>query len=108
MSMIAGDLNKPLIRRIKGCRGRPRNKPGEVLADATYDTESIRLYLRRRGIKSGIPEYKRNQKKLFRGRPTRFDRDLYKNRDLWRGFLHGFKLGFRRIAQRHENSMNVF
>jgi len=58
--------------RIKSCRGRPRNKPGEVLADAAYDTEAIRIYLRRRGIKSSIPGNKRNQKKLSRGRPTRF------------------------------------
>jgi hypothetical protein len=41
--------------RIKGFRGRPRNKLGEVLADAAYDAEAIRLYLRRRGIKSSIP-----------------------------------------------------
>jgi hypothetical protein len=59
--------------RINIDRGRPKTKPGEVLADAAYDTESIRCYLRRRGIKSSIPSNKRNQKKSSRGMPTRFD-----------------------------------
>ena len=35
--------------RINIGRGRPRSKPHEVLADAAYDTELIRCYLRRRG-----------------------------------------------------------
>jgi Transposase DDE domain len=53
--------------RINIGRGRPRTKPGEVLADAAYDTESIRCYLRKRGIKSSIPPNKRNRKKPQEG-----------------------------------------
>ena len=79
--------------RINTDRGRPRNKPKEVLADAAYDTESIRIYLRKRGIKCSIPENKRNQKKTARGRPTRF------------GWL---KSGFRRIATRYERLDDCF
>ena len=52
--------------RIGSVRGRPRTRPKEVLVDAAYDTESIRCYLRRRGIKSNIPSNKRNQKKPSR------------------------------------------
>jgi transposase len=94
--------------RIKSCRGRPRNKPGEVLADAAYDTEAIRIYLRRKGIKSSIPGNKRNQKKLSRGRPTRFDRDSYKNRGSVERLFAWLKLGFRRIAQRYERLDECF
>jgi transposase len=65
-------------------RGRPKTEPGEVSEDAAYDTESIRCYLRRRGIKSSIPSNKRNEKKPSRGRPTRFDNASHKKtRSCW-------------------------
>ena len=57
--------------RLNIGRGRPKSRPKEILADAAYDTETIRAYLRRRGIKSSIPENKRNQKRPTIGRPTR-------------------------------------
>ncbi len=88
--------------RINIGRGRPRTKPGEVLADAAYDTESIRCYLRKRGIKSSIPPNKRNQKEPSRGRPTRFDNGSYKKRGAVERFFGWLKLGFRRISLRHE------
>jgi transposase len=94
--------------RIKNFRGRPRNKPGEVLADAADDAKEIRVYLKRRGIKSSIPGDKRNQKKLSRGRPTRFDRDSYKNRGSVERLFAWPKLGFRRIAQRYERLDECF
>jgi transposase len=88
--------------RINIGRGRPRNKPTEVLADAAYDTESIRCYLRRRGIKSCIPPNKRNQKKPQKGRPNRFDADAYKKRGAVERFFGWLKTGFKRISVRHE------
>ena len=88
--------------RINAGRGRPKTRPKEVLADAAYDTESIRCYLRKRGIKSSIPSNKRNQKKPSRGRPTRFDEKSYKNRGAVERFFGWLKLGFRRISVRHE------
>jgi transposase len=94
--------------RINTGKGRPRNKPGEVLADAAYDTEAIRIYLRRRGIKSSIPENKRNQKKPARGRPTRFDNESYRKRGAVERFFGWIKLGFRRIAPRHERLDECF
>jgi transposase len=72
------------------------------LADAAYDTESIRCYLRKRGIKSSIPPNKRNQKEPSRGRPTRFDNGSYKKRGAVERFFGWLKLGFRRISLRHE------
>jgi len=88
--------------RINIGRGRPRTRPVEVVADAGYDSDSIRAYLRRRGIKSNIPANKRNQKKPSPGRPTRFDEATYKNRGVVERFFGWLKLGFRRIATRHE------
>ena len=94
--------------RIKIGRGRPRSKPQEVLADAAYDTEAIRAYLRRRGIKCSIPENKRNRKKPSRGRPYRFDGESYKKRGAVERFFAWIKLGFRRIAPRHERLDECF
>ena len=88
--------------RINAGRGRPKTRPKEVLADAAYDTESIRCYLRKRGIKSSIPSNKRNQKTPSRGRPTRFDEKSYKNRGAVERFFGWLKLGFRRISVRYE------
>ncbi len=88
--------------RINIGTGRPRSRPIEVLADAAYDTESIRCYLRRRGIRSSIPSNKRNQKKPPRGRPTRFDNASYKKRGAVERFFGWLKLGFRRISVMYE------
>ena len=94
--------------RISTGRGRPKSRPGEVLADAAYDTDAIRVYLRKRGIKSSIPKDKRNQKKLPSGRPTRFDKESYKKRGAVERFFGWIKLGFRRIAPRHERLDECF
>jgi transposase len=94
--------------RINIGRGRPRNKPKEVLADAAYDIETIRVYLRKRGIKCCIPENRRNQKKTARGRPTRFDNESYKKRGSVERFFGWLKSGFRRIATRYERLDDCF
>jgi len=94
--------------RINTGRGRPKCRPGEILADTAYDAEAIRIYLRRRGIKSSIPENKRNQKKPARGRPTRFDEEAYKKRGAVERFFGWIKLGFRRITQGHERLDECF
>ena len=111
LAMIIGPGNEHDSRRFEQVvssvrinigRGRPRNKPIEVLADAAYDNESIRCYLRRRGIRCSIPSNKRNQKKPQRGRPTRFDAEAYKKRGAVERFFGWLKGGFRRISVRHE------
>ena len=94
--------------RIKTCKGRPKSRPREVLANAAYDTEAIRTYLRKRGIKCNIPKNKRNQKKASIGRPTRFDKESYKKRGAVERFFGWFKLGFRRIAPLHERLDECF
>jgi transposase len=88
--------------RLNIHQGRPNSRPREVLADAAYDTDAIRIYLRKRGIKSSIPVNKRNQKKTARGRPTRFDSESYKKRGAVERFFGWLKIGFRRITISYE------
>jgi len=40
-------------------RGRPKQRPKELVADKAYDSKSIRGWLRSRGIKPTIPAYER-------------------------------------------------
>ena len=44
------------IRVPRPGRGRPRTRPGRVLADKAYGSRANRAYLRRRGIRCTIPE----------------------------------------------------
>jgi len=67
-------------------RGRPRTRPGRVLADKAYSSKAHRAYLRRRGIRAVIPERAdevKNRKKRGRrgGRPPVFDPQQYKDRN---------------------------
>ena len=50
---------KAVLRRVRIRRrgpGRPRIRPGRVLADKAYSSKANRAYLRRRGIRGVIPE----------------------------------------------------
>ena len=67
-------------------RGRPRTRPGRVLADKAYSSTAIRAHLRRRHIKTVIPEpADQGAGRLRRGskggRPPAFDPDAYKQRN---------------------------
>ncbi|NQS74682.1 MAG: transposase [Methanoculleus sp.] len=57
-----------------------QDRPTILSADAAYDTREIRQYNRNRGIKTNIPVNKRSRKQPKRGRPIRFDPELYKKR----------------------------
>ena len=95
--------------KIKAEIGRPRTKPGEVVADAAYDDTEIREYLRRRNIRSNIGVNKRNQKKPKLGRPTRFVEVSYKkNRSCIERFNSWTKTRFRRIVLRYERLESCF
>jgi transposase len=69
--------------------------PEYVVADAAYDSDSIRQQVRQAGGKSCIkPNPTRNVKK-------RYDRVRYRNRNLIERFFGRIK-GFRRVATRYE------
>jgi hypothetical protein len=47
-----------VLERVRIARrglGRPRTRPGRVLADKAYSSRANRAYLRRRGIRAVIP-----------------------------------------------------
>jgi len=66
--------------------GRPRTRPRRVLADKAYSSKAIRAHLRRRGIKTTIPEpadqiKNRAARGRNGGRPPTFDPTAYKHRN---------------------------
>ena len=93
--------------RINTGKGRPRNKPGEVLADAAYDTEAIRIYLRRRGIKCSIPENKRNQKKSPEEGPRDLTTSHTRNEELLSDSSNGSSSDSGEFPHAMRDSMNV-
>jgi transposase len=80
----------PLMGRLKIARrgrGRPRTRPGRVLADKAYSSKAIRGHLRRRRIKATIPEPAdqkagRTRRGRRGGRPPAFDPGIYKQRNI--------------------------
>lgn len=65
------------IRIARGGLGRPRNRPGAVMADKAYSSKANRGHLRKRGITAVIPvkadQVANRRKKGFRGgRPPSF------------------------------------
>ena len=66
--------------RIKISQGRPITRPTIIVADAAYGSNEIRIYNRKRGIKSNIAINKRNKKKQNPGKPKKFDQEVYKRR----------------------------
>jgi transposase len=80
---------RPLMNRLKiarRTRGRPRTRPGRLLADKAYSSSAIRSHLRSRGIKATIPEpadqaRSRRRRGCKGGKPPAFDAEAYKQRN---------------------------
>ncbi len=79
----------PLMGRLRVARqsrGRPRTRPGRILADKAYSSRAIRAHLRRRGIRATIPEPADQVRNRLRrgsngGLPPAFDPTAYKRRN---------------------------
>jgi transposase len=76
-------------------RGRPRLLPGIIVGDKGYSFNTIRLYLRRKGINYTIPR-KSNQTKT-----GHFDKAIYRGRNRVERLINRLKHN-RRIATRYE------
>jgi transposase len=106
---------EPLMGRLRirrlGC-GRPRTRPGRLLADKAYSNRAIRSRLRRRRIKTTIPE-KADQQKVRAakgsagGRPPTFDTTAYKQRNTAERAFNKLK-AFRAVATRTDKREYVF
>lgn len=73
------------IPRARG--GRPRTRPGHVLADKAYSSRGVRTYLRRRQIRATIPEpadqiANRARRGSLGGRRPTFEPERYKQRNV--------------------------
>jgi transposase len=93
-------------------RGRPRTRPGRLLADKAYSNRTIRSALRRRRIKATIPqksdqEKARTAKGSGAGRPPAFDPEAYKQRNTTERAINRLK-AFRAVAMRTDKREFVY
>ncbi len=94
------------IRIPRAVTGRPRTTPARVLGDKAYSSRAIRHLLRRRGIVATIPERRDQMANRWRrgahgGRPPAFDKDIYRNRNVFERCFARLKQ-FRAIAMRFD------
>jgi len=106
----------PLMKRLKVARrrrpNRPRIRPDRLLGDKAYSNQKIRGELRRRRIKTTIPEKNDQQKRRAAkgsagGRPPAFDAESYKDRNTVERTINKLK-GFRAVAMRTDKREFVF
>ena len=90
-------------------RGRPKNRPEELIADRAYDATYIRKYLTKRAIKSNIPLKKprKGTQRRKRGPKPTCDPKKYKERNVIERLI-GWLKNCRRIATRFEKNAHNF
>jgi transposase len=104
-----------VLRRIRVPRigpGRPRTRPDSLAADKAYSSRANRRYLRQRGIAHTIPEPRdqranRRKRGSAGGRPTGFDPERYKKRNVVERAFNRLK-NFRAVATRYDKRAYVF
>lgn len=100
------------IRIRRRGRGRPRTRPDRVLCDKAYSSRPIRAELRRRQIKTTIPERVDQQAHRARkgrqgGRPPQFNPETYKGRNVVERCINKLKQ-FRAVATRYDKREYIF
>lgn len=86
-------MEQGAIRRVG--KGRPKLRPERVVGDKGYSSDTLRRYLRRKGIRLTVP-HKANERRM---RP--FDREVYAERNRIERLINRLKQ-FRRVATRYE------
>lgn len=100
------------IRIARPGFGRPRTRPGRVLADKAYSSRAIRAHLRARGIAATIPEPSNQKAGRARrgsagGRPPAFDKERYKQRNTVERCFSKLKQ-HRAVATRYDKREYVY
>lgn len=98
--------------RVPQRRGRPRKRPRQICLDKGYSYERCRQVLRRRGIRHVIPSRtdqreQRRKKGSAGGRPPRFDRKVYRERNRVERAINRLKQ-FRGLATRYEKRASTY
>ena len=93
----------PTIKRL---RVGSRTRPGIILGDKGFDSVAFRRTLRKRGIKTNIPE-REFQTRRKRGRPPTYDRELGKQRYVVER-SNGWLKSFRRVHFRYDYTIASF
>lgn len=76
-------------------RGRPRLRPERVIGDKGYSSDTVRRYLRRRGIQAVIARRSNEPQQKH------FDRERYRDRNRVERLINRLKQ-YRRVATRYE------
>lgn len=105
----------PVLERIRAPRpagGHPRTWPDHVGGDKAYSSRRNRSYLRHRHIRHTIPERKdqranRQRRGSAGGRPTGFDKTMYKRRNEVERTIKQLK-SFRAVATRFDKRAYIF
>ncbi|MEU0394243.1 IS5 family transposase [Streptomyces sp. NPDC006208] len=105
----------PVMERVRVARqegGRRRTRPDHLGGDKAYSSRRNRRYLRRRQIKHTIPEPKdqranRKRRGSQGGRPTSFDKTIYKRRNEVERTINALK-NSRAVATRYDKRAYIF
>jgi transposase len=85
-------------------RGRPRQKPQRLIADKAYDSDPLRMRLKKRGIELIVP-HKANRVR----KPTQDGRSLRRYRKRWKiERTNAWLANFRRLVVRYERYLHIY